>query len=107
MADDREGSRGRHRADTHIMASASAGAYPRSLGIGVPVPGDSRAFRRVGAMRVTVVGLGPGPRDWITPAALARLRAPGAHVFARTRLFPALAEILAGSTWQSLDDVYE
>jgi tetrapyrrole methylase family protein/MazG family protein len=58
-------------------------------------------------MRVAVVGLGPGPRDWITPAALARLRAPGAHVFVRTRFFPELETLLAGADWESFDTLYE
>jgi tetrapyrrole methylase family protein/MazG family protein len=53
------------------------------------------------------VGLGPGPGDWITPAALAKLRAPGARVFARTRYFPALSDILEGIAWSSFDEVYE
>ncbi|HEX8968770.1 MAG TPA: SAM-dependent methyltransferase, partial [Chloroflexota bacterium] len=58
-------------------------------------------------MRVSVVGLGPGPREWISPAASARLRAPGARVFARTRHFPRLDELLDGLDWHSLDDLYE
>ena len=58
-------------------------------------------------MRVSVVGLGPGPLDWITPAARSRLRAPGARVFARTRLFPNLSELLEGVAWESFDALYE
>ena len=59
-------------------------------------------------MRVSVVGLGPGPLDWITPAAMARLRLPGARVFVRTSHFPALAELLSGvPQWSSFDDVYD
>src|SRR5689334_23326763 len=58
-------------------------------------------------MRVSVVGLGPGPREWITPAAEARLRLPNARVFARTRLFPGLPELLRGVAWSSFDDIYE
>src|SRR5437588_10897869 len=58
-------------------------------------------------MRVTVVGLGPGPREWITPAALARLHTPGARVFARTRFFPDLERILDGLVWESFDALYE
>src|SRR5690349_17945836 len=58
-------------------------------------------------MRVSVVGLGPGRLDWITPAAIATLRTPGAQVFARTRLFPALSSLLEGLSWSSFDDVYE
>src|SRR6516164_7667322 len=58
-------------------------------------------------MRVSVVGLGPGPLDWITPAAVARLQTPGARVFVRTRLFPGLAGLLEGVAWTSFDEVYE
>jgi len=58
-------------------------------------------------MRVWVVGLGPGPLDLITPAALARLRTPGQRVFVRTRFFPGLAELLEGIAFSSFDDVYE
>jgi len=59
-------------------------------------------------MRVSVVGLGPGPLDWITPAASARLQLPGARIFVRTSHFPGLADVLAGvADWQSFDDVYE
>src|SRR5437588_10690502 len=62
---------------------------------------------RVRTMRVSVVGLGPGPLEWITPAAAARLRLPGARVFVRTRLFPNLELVLDGVAWQSFDDLYE
>jgi tetrapyrrole methylase family protein/MazG family protein len=58
-------------------------------------------------MRVSVIGLGPGPLDWITPAAVARLQTPGARVFVRTRLFPGLAGLLEGVAWTSFDEVYE
>jgi tetrapyrrole methylase family protein/MazG family protein len=58
-------------------------------------------------MRVAVVGLGPGPSEWITPAALARVRVPGQRVFVRTRHFPNLERLLEGVTWESFDDVYE
>jgi tetrapyrrole methylase family protein/MazG family protein len=58
-------------------------------------------------MRVTVVGLGPGPAEWISAAGVARLRTPGLRVFARTRLHPALTTVLDGLAWASLDDVYE
>jgi tetrapyrrole methylase family protein / MazG family protein len=44
-------------------------------------------------MRVTVVGLGPGPRELLTVSAAEALRAPGAVVFARTRLHPALSGV--------------
>jgi|SRR5579859_505521 len=58
-------------------------------------------------MRVSVVGLGPGPTGWVTAAALERLRLPGAQVFARTRFFPNLDQLLAGLNWHSFDDLYE
>jgi tetrapyrrole methylase family protein/MazG family protein len=58
-------------------------------------------------MRVSVVGLGPGPIDWITPAAAARLRQPGARVFLRTRLIPGLEQLLDGVAWESFDVLYE
>jgi tetrapyrrole methylase family protein / MazG family protein len=58
-------------------------------------------------MRVTVVGLGPGPADWVSGAALARLHTPGAAVFFRTRFFPGLDQLTSGLAWQSFDDVYE
>lgn len=58
-------------------------------------------------MRVSVVGLGPGPSEWLTAAARTRLNTPGARVFARTRVFPGLEELLAGVIWESFDDLYE
>src|SRR5215467_12573635 len=58
-------------------------------------------------MRVTLVGLGPGPREWITPAAINALRSPQARVFARTRHFPGLSAVLADREWESFDDLYE
>src|SRR5712692_358872 len=58
-------------------------------------------------MRVSVVGLGPGPEDCVTAAARARLYLPGARVFARTRFFPGLERLLAGVLWESFDDLYE
>src|SRR5438094_6560307 len=58
-------------------------------------------------MRVSVVGLGPGQVDWVTPAARERLRLPGARVFVRTRFFPKLDQVLADVEWQSFDDLYE
>src|SRR5438477_553406 len=58
-------------------------------------------------MRVSVVGLGAGPSEWISSAAIARLHTPGAHVFARTRFFPHLAQVLAGLDWDSFDRLYE
>src|SRR5437660_1484468 len=58
-------------------------------------------------MRVSVVGLGPGPLAWISSAAIDRLRTPGARVFVRTRFFPNLDQLLAGSSWESFDELYE
>lgn len=58
-------------------------------------------------MRLSVVGLGPGPADWVSAAGVAALRAPDARVFARTRLHPALEPLLAGRDWDSFDAVYE
>src|SRR6266511_6070097 len=54
-------------------------------------------------MRVTVVGLGPGPLDWLSAAATAALTAPAARVFARTALHPALAEFEV----ESFDALYD
>jgi len=61
----------------------------------------------VGPVRITIVGLGPGPADWVTVAARARLSSPGARVFVRTRLFPGLGELLQGLVWESFDELYE
>lgn len=58
-------------------------------------------------MRVAVVGLGPGPAEWVTAAARARLRAPGARVFLRTRYLPQLDALLEGVAWESFDALYE
>src|SRR5579864_3143072 len=58
-------------------------------------------------MRISVVGLGPGPADWVTPAAMARLLLSGARVFVRTRFFPGLDSLLRDVAWSSFDDVYE
>jgi tetrapyrrole methylase family protein / MazG family protein len=58
-------------------------------------------------VRISVVGLGPGPADWVTPAAMARLRLAGARVFVRTRFFPGLEKLLAGISWESFDALYE
>jgi tetrapyrrole methylase family protein/MazG family protein len=58
-------------------------------------------------VRISVVGLGPGPADWLSPAALARLRTPAARLFARTRLFPNLDHLLQGLPWDSFDEIYE
>src|ERR687888_238943 len=58
-------------------------------------------------MRVSVVGLGPGPAEWISPAATSRLRIPGARVLLRTRFFPDVDQLLEGVPWESFDDVYE
>src|SRR4051812_46275285 len=54
-------------------------------------------------MRVTVVGLGPGPADLLTAAAQRWLAQSEVPVFARTRFHPALD----GVAFDSLDDVYE
>src|SRR5919199_863905 len=58
-------------------------------------------------MRVSIVGLGPGPPGWITGAAMDRLRTPGARPFARTRFFPGLDALFADRRWDSCDDLYE
>jgi tetrapyrrole methylase family protein/MazG family protein len=58
-------------------------------------------------MRVSVVGLGPGRLDWITPAARSKLHAPGARVFVRTSLLPGLTQFLEGVAWESFDTVYD
>ena len=58
-------------------------------------------------MRVSVVGLGPGPLAWNSSAAIDRLRTPGARVFVRTRFFPNLDQLLADSSWESFDELYE
>jgi tetrapyrrole methylase family protein / MazG family protein len=58
-------------------------------------------------MRLSVVGLGPGPAEWVAPAALARLRAPGARVFVRTALHPAVPRVLDGLEYTSFDALYE
>jgi tetrapyrrole methylase family protein/MazG family protein len=58
-------------------------------------------------MRISVVGLGPGRVDWVTSAALARLRTPGAKVFLRTRFLPNLERLLDGVRWASFDELYE
>jgi tetrapyrrole methylase family protein / MazG family protein len=54
-------------------------------------------------VKLTVVGLGPGPAEWLTEAARARLTAPGARIFARTRMHPALA----GVQFESFDTLYD
>jgi tetrapyrrole methylase family protein / MazG family protein len=54
-------------------------------------------------VRVTVVGLGPGPADLLTSAALRLLQQPDRPIFARTRFHPALA----GFAFTSLDAVYD
>jgi tetrapyrrole methylase family protein / MazG family protein len=53
------------------------------------------------------VGLGPGAADGVTGAAIARIRVPGARVFARTRFLPGLGELLSGLAWASFDELYE
>src|SRR5260370_10216377 len=62
-----------------------------------------RGLGRVRGVRISVVGLGPGPADWVTPAALGRLRWPRARVFLRTRYFPGIEKLLEGVTWESFD----
>ncbi len=54
-------------------------------------------------MRVTVVGLGPGPSSLLTVAALEAAR--GTRVVARTRFHPALSALDA--EFESLDEVYD
>jgi tetrapyrrole methylase family protein/MazG family protein len=54
-------------------------------------------------MRITVVGLGPGPAEWLAPAALDCLRR--GPVFARTGLHPALEAL--DVRYESFDAVYE
>src|SRR5918912_70398 len=58
-------------------------------------------------MRVTVVGLGPGPAEWVSPAARARLLTPSARVFVRTAVHPAVPELLQGVAFESFDALYE
>lgn len=58
-------------------------------------------------MRLTVVGLGPGPVEWVTPAAVAALRASNARVFVRTRFHPAVDELLCNVDYESFDALYE
>jgi tetrapyrrole methylase family protein/MazG family protein len=54
-------------------------------------------------MRITVVGLGPGPAEWLSPAAVDCLRR--GPVFARTGLHPALSAL--DVPYESFDAVYE
>jgi tetrapyrrole methylase family protein / MazG family protein len=54
-------------------------------------------------MRITVVGLGPGPAEWVSPAAVACLR--GERVFARTALHLALKAL--DVRCESFDAVYD
>jgi tetrapyrrole methylase family protein / MazG family protein len=72
-----------------------------------PLPGASRADVRPVRARLTVVGLGPGPSAWLTAAAVEALRQPGARVFARTALHPALAELELLDAVESFDPLYE
>ena len=58
------------------------------------------------AMRISIVGLGPGPADWVTAAATSRLSTPGARLFLRTRLFPSLDQLMDGLVWESFDELY-
>ncbi len=56
---------------------------------------------------VTVVGLGPGPADWVTAEARETLRLLGARVFVRTALHPAIPSVLQGVAYESFDGLYE
>jgi tetrapyrrole methylase family protein / MazG family protein len=67
-------------------------------------PGMCRYSNRV---RISIVGLGPGPAEWVTAAANARLHTPGAQVFLRTRLLPNLGQLMQGLAWESFDELYE
>jgi tetrapyrrole methylase family protein/MazG family protein len=58
-------------------------------------------------MRVTVVGLGPGPAEWVSAAAIACLQSPGARVCVRTALHPAVPDLLTGVEYESFDALYE
>jgi tetrapyrrole methylase family protein/MazG family protein len=58
-------------------------------------------------MAVVVVGLGPGPIEWVTPAAASALRMPGARIFVRTALHPAVEQVLAGIPYEPCDPLYE
>jgi tetrapyrrole methylase family protein / MazG family protein len=58
-------------------------------------------------LAIVVVGLGPGPAEWVTPAAASALRTPGAHIFVRTALHPAVEGLLAGRPHESFDALYE
>jgi tetrapyrrole methylase family protein / MazG family protein len=54
-------------------------------------------------LRLIVVGLGPGPAEWLTAAAREHLASPGVRLFARTQMHPALA----GHDFESFDALYE
>jgi len=56
---------------------------------------------------LTIVGLGPGPAEWVTAGAVAVLRRPGARVFVRTALHPAVTALLGGLPYESFDAAYE
>ncbi len=56
---------------------------------------------------ILVVGLGPGSAEWVTEAARSALRLPGARVFARTELHPALPVLLEGIPFESFDALYQ
>ncbi len=56
---------------------------------------------------LTIVGLGPGPAEWVTAEARETLRTPGARVFVRTALHPAIPTLLDGVPFESFDSLYE
>src|SRR5437867_3492122 len=56
-------------------------------------------------LRLIVVGLGPGPAEWVGAAAVSALRPPAGHVFARTRFHPALDAL--GVDCETFDDLYD
>jgi tetrapyrrole methylase family protein/MazG family protein len=54
---------------------------------------------------ITVVGLGPGDLELITPQTMALLR--DGRVFLRTRVHPTLETMPESGAWSSFDDFYE
>jgi tetrapyrrole methylase family protein / MazG family protein len=69
--------------------------------------GCTRLFGYSPGVRLTVVGLGPGPEQWLTGAALEALRRPRARVFVRTALHPAVAQLEGRVAFESFDGLYE
>lgn len=53
-----------------------------------------------------MVGLGPGPAEWVTEAGRAALHAPAASVIARTDAHPGFMTVMAGRAFESLDGLY-